>query len=115
VTAASTNAETKYGFVFMNCKITGDATEHSFYLGRPWRPYAKTVFIKCFLDKQIKPEGWHNWSKPDAEKTAFYGEYKNTGPGADSTARVEWSHQLTDDEVLEYSLEKIFVDWKIIM
>jgi len=115
VTAASTNADTKYGFVFINCKITGDAPEHSFYLGRPWRPYAQTVFIKCFLDKQIKPEGWHNWSKPDAEKTAFYGEYKNTGPGANSSSRVEWSHQLSEDEVKEYSLEKIFGDWKILM
>ena len=115
VTAASTNADTKYGFVFINCKITGDAPEHSFYLGRPWRPYAQTVFIKCFLDKQIKPEGWHNWSKPDAEKTAFYGEYKNTGPGANSSSRVEWSHQLSEDEVKEYSLEKIFGDLKILM
>ena len=34
-TAASTLPETKYGFVFLNCKITGNALADSFYLGRP--------------------------------------------------------------------------------
>lgn len=112
VTAASTLETTPYGFVFFNCKITGDAVENSFYLGRPWRPFAKTVFINCFLDKQIKPEGWHNWNKPDAEKTSFYAEYNSTGPRANSKSRVSWSHQLTESEAKEYTLEKIFGDWK---
>lgn len=113
IAAASTLETTPVGFVFINCKITGDAAENSFYLGRPWRPYAKTVFIHCFLDKHIKPEGWHNWNKPDAEKTSYYAEYKSTGPGSNATVRVNWSHQLTDEEVGMYSLEKIFGDWKI--
>ena len=113
VTAASTLETTPYGFVFMNCKITGDAPINSFHLGRPWRPHAKTVFINCFLDKHIKPEGWHNWSKPDAEKTAYYAEYKSTGPGANNSARVGWSHQLTDEEVKNFTIEKIFGDWKV--
>jgi pectinesterase len=113
VTAASTLETTPYGFVFLNCRITGDAEENSFYLGRPWRPFAKTVFINCFLDKQIKPEGWHNWNKPDAEKTSFYAEYNSTGPGANKTSRVSWSHQLTEAEAKEYTLEKIFGDWRL--
>lgn len=113
VTAASTLETTPYGFVFLNCKITGDAPANSFYLGRPWRPFAKTVFINCFLDKHIKPEGWHNWSKPDAEKTAYYAEYKSTGPGGNNAARVGWSHQLTDEEVKHYTIEKILGDWKV--
>jgi len=113
VTAASTLEETPYGFVFINCKITGDAPENSFYLGRPWRPYAKTVFISCFLDKHIKSEGWHNWDKVDAEKTSYYAEYKSTGPGANAAKRVSWLRQLTDEEVNNYSLEKIFSDWKV--
>jgi len=113
VTAASTLPETTYGFVFLNCKITGDAADASVYLGRPWRPFAKTVFINCSLDKLIKSEGWHNWNKPDAEKTSFYAEYKSTGAGANDKARVSWSHQLTDEELKNYTLEKIFGDWKI--
>ena len=51
--------------------------------------------------------------KPDAEKTSYYAEYKSTGPGANVGTRVKWSHQLTDKEVIEYSLEKIFGDWKV--
>ena len=110
-TAASTLPETKYGFVFLNCKITGDAPADSFYLGRPWRPFAKTVFINCFLDKLVNASGWHNWNKPEAEKTSYYAEYKNFGPGANPDSRVNWSHQLSDEEAKEFSIEKIFGDW----
>lgn len=112
VTAASTLPETKYGYVFKNCNITGSAPENSFYLGRPWRPNAKTVFIQCKMGKQIKPEGWHNWGKPEAEKLTLYAEYKSTGPGANPKARVAWAKQLSDEEAKEYSLEKVFGDWK---
>ena len=111
VTAASTLEETKFGFIFKDCKITGSAPDSSVYLGRPWRPFAKTVFINCFLDKQIKPEGWHNWNKHDAEQTAFYAEYKNSGQGSAPAKRVNWSHQLTDEQVKEYSLKNVFGDW----
>jgi len=47
----------------------------------PSRIYAKTVFINCEIGSHAKPEGWHNWSKPEAEKTAFYGEYNCNGEG----------------------------------
>jgi pectinesterase len=113
VTAASTHSDTRYGFVFIGCRITGGAAENTFYLGRPWRPYAKTVFINCYLDKHIKPEGWHNWNKPDAERTTYYAEYNSTGPGSNPAARIPWSHQLTDAEAGQYTLENIFGDWKI--
>lgn len=111
VTAASTHDTTKYGYVFLNCKITGDAPGGSFYLGRPWRPYAKTVFIKCDLGKVIKPEGWNNWGKVSNEQTTYYAEYKNTGVGYKPTQRVSWSHQLTDNEAKEYQIETIFKGW----
>ncbi|MBN1186869.1 MAG: hypothetical protein JXB49_31620 [Bacteroidales bacterium] len=111
ITAASTLEETKYGFVFLNCNITGDAPDSSFYLGRPWRPYSNVVYIKCRMSSIIKPEGWHNWDKEENEKTARYAEYKCYGPGFQPDKRVKWSHQLTDEEAKEYTLEKIFGDW----
>lgn len=113
ITAASTLENTPHGFVFLDCKITGDASEETFYLGRPWRPWAKTVFIRCYLDRQIKKEGWHNWDKPDAEKTAYYGEYASTGPGASSNTRVPWAHTPTAAEAAAYTVESILGDWKI--
>lgn len=113
VTAASTNEIANYGFVFIHCTITGNAPEHSVYLGRPWRPYAKTVFISCIVDQVIKPEGWHNWNKPDAEKTSFYAEYKSSGLGANDQARVKWSHLLNDIDSKQFTVENIFGDWKV--
>jgi pectinesterase len=112
VTAASTPEGARYGYVFKNCTITGSAPEASFYLGRPWRPYAKTVFLECKLGRQIKPEGWHNWGKPEAERQVFYAEYKSTGPGANPAARVKWARQLTAAEAADYTLDKVLGDWK---
>lgn len=94
ITAASTEQGAVMGFVFRHCNITGSAPEGSVYLGRPWRPYAQTVFVECSLSDVIRPEGWHNWNKPDAEKTAFYGEYNNSGPGAAVSERVSWAQRL---------------------
>lgn len=111
ITAPSTSEATPFGFVFLNCKITGDAPEASFYLGRPWRPFAKSVILNCELGKMIKPEGWNNWNKPEAEQDSFFAEYKSTGPGASPDTRVKWSHQLTDAEAATYTPEQILGDW----
>jgi pectinesterase len=111
VTAASTPEGTPYGFVFRNCRITGDAPDDSFYLGRPWRPFSNVVFLECELGPQIRPEGWHNWNKPEAEKTAYYAEYKNYGPGADPASRVPWSHQLTGEEAAQYTATNVLGEW----
>jgi pectinesterase len=109
ITAASTEESSGYGFVFINCTLTGDAEPGSVYLGRPWRPHARTVWINCAMGPHIKDEGWHNWGKPEAEQTTFYAEYKSYGEGTGS--RVPWSHQLSDAAVAEYTFENIFGDW----
>jgi pectinesterase len=108
ITAANTPQEKKFGFVFMNCKITADSTVSKLYLGRPWRAWAKTAFIQCELPKQIVAAGWDNWSNSENEKTAYYAEYKNSGEGADVKNRVAWSKQLTDKEAKEYTIDNIF-------
>jgi len=110
-TAASTPEGKKFGYVFLHSNITGSAAADSFLLGRPWRPFAKTVFLYCKLDKQVKAEGWSNWSNPANEKTAYYAEYKNSGQGAGTNKRVSWSHQLTDEEAKAYTIKNIFGDW----
>lgn len=111
ITAASTSAQQKFGFVFINCKLIADALVTKAYLGRPWRPYAKTVFIKCDLGKHILPEGWNAWKGdkmfPDKELTVFYAEYKNNGNGASPKTRLHWAKQLTDKEAKSYTLEHI--------
>ena len=113
-TAASTPQSEMYGYVFRHCTLLGDAAEGSFKLGRPWRPFAKVVFIECDLSTVVAPEGWDNWGNMENEKTAYYAEYKSRGEGADVQKRVPWSHQLTDQEVKAYALKHIFKDWEVI-
>ncbi len=107
ITAANTPKDKKYGYVFLDCKIIADTNVKKMYLGRPWRAFSKAVFIGCNLPKQITPEGWDNWGNTENEKTVFYAEYNNTGEGAATDKRVTWSHQLTNKEAKEYTLEKI--------
>ena len=94
VTAASTCKGLKAGFIFIDCRLTAADEVKACYLGRPWREYAQTVFIRCELGGHIRPEGWHDWNKPAAHKTAFYGEYGSFGAGA-AGERVRWSHKLS--------------------
>ena len=108
VTAASTPKEAKYGYVFKHCKLTAEPGVDKMYLGRPWRPYAYTLFIECELGKHIVSAGWHNWGKQSNEETARYMEYKNTGEGANASERVAWSKQLTKKEAEAVTVDAIF-------
>ena len=113
ITAASTPQNHPFGFVFMNCTLTGDplpwanptnagvaqgAKNPMADLGRPWRPFASVAYLNCEMGGHIKPAGWDNWRNPTNELTARYAEYRSTGPGANPGARVPWSKQLTAAE-----------------
>ncbi|WP_201987362.1 pectinesterase family protein [Hymenobacter rubidus] len=109
ITAASTPAQQPFGFVFLDCKLTADTTlAKKVYLGRPWRPNAKVVYLNTEMGSHITPAGWENWKNPENEKTAYFAEYKSTGPGAKPAGRVAWSHQLTAKEAKQYTLKAIF-------
>jgi pectinesterase len=108
VTAASTPADQAYGYVFNHCKLIADEGIDKVFLGRPWRPYAYTLFMNCELGKHIRPEGWHNWGNKDNEQTARYLEYNNTGEGSDKSNRVAWSKQLTKKEAQKITPEVVF-------
>lgn len=108
VTAASTPADQSYGYIFNHCKLIADNGIDKVYLGRPWRPYAYTIFMNCELGKHIRPEGWHNWGKKDNESTARYLEYNNTGEGADKSNRAVWSKQLSKKEAQKITPETVF-------
>ncbi len=105
VTAPSTDQGEDFGYVFYNCKLTAANGVNDVYLSRPWRPYAQAVFIQCHLGEHINPKGWHNWNKPEVEKTIFYAEYKNQGPGAETKRRANFSSQLK--KIGKYDLENV--------
>jgi len=110
ITAASTPQTSTYGYVFLDCKISGE-DGISYYLGRPWRPYAKVVYINCEMPAFIKPEGWDFWRNEANKSTAFYAEYQNYGPGYQPQNRVSWSYQLSSAEASKYTLSNILRAW----
>lgn len=111
ITAAATEKDTEYGFIFNKCKVYGDSKKETHYLGRPWRPYAMVLFKECELGNNIRKEGWNNWDNSENEKTARYYEYKNEGKGADTTNRVEWGKEINQENIGLFSIEKVFGDW----
>lgn len=108
ITAASTPQNVEYGYVFNRCKIVAAEGVSKVYLGRPWRPYAHTLFMNCQLGKHILPVGWHNWSNTQNETTARYCEYNNHGEGAATKERAAWTRQLTRKEAAKVTLENVF-------
>ena len=107
LTAPATPKDCKYGYVFYDCLLTAaDSVERgTVWLSRPWRPYGKAVFIRCEMGKHICDEGYHNWGKPDNEKTAYYAEYDCTGEGASTKKRAPWAHKL--DNIDDYDMLKV--------
>ena len=86
------------GFVFYECKLSAEDSVKNVYLGRPWRPYSRVVFLRCQLGGHILPEGWSNWNQTDNYKTTWYAEFQSTGPGADLSSRVPWTKKLTEND-----------------
>jgi len=107
ITAASTPREQPYGFVFHRCRISGDTPEVRTYLGRPWRDFAAVAFLGCEMDGVVRPEGWHNWGKPEREATVRYAEAGSTGPGADAARRVSWAERLSEAEAVGLTPERV--------
>lgn len=106
ITAASTPEGAPFGYVFHKCRVIAAPGVGKCWLGRPWRKFARTVWLDCFLDSHIRPEGWHDWNKPYAHKTVFYAESGNTGPGAEG-ARVKWARRLKARQLKEYTPENV--------
>ena len=108
VTAASTPKDVEFGYVFNRCRLIADEGINKVFLGRPWRPYAYTVFMNCELGKHIVPAGWHNWGNATNEQTARYLEYNNSGEGAATTQRAPWSRQLSKKEAAAITPQQVF-------
>lgn len=107
VTAASTPEGQEYGYVMQNCIFTGSCPPGSAYLGRPWREFAKTVLLDCYIGEHICGEGWHDWDKTEAQKTVFYAEYGSYGPSSNQKKRPGWVKSLTEAEAQHYRKSKV--------
>lgn len=106
IVAPATTQRQQYGFVFLACTLlAADTSVKKVYLGRPWRPYAKAVFIDAQMGSHIFAAGWDNWRNAENEKTTFFAEYHSKG--VDVSRRAPWSHQLTAAEMKTYTLKNI--------
>ncbi len=92
VFAPSTPKDQKSGFKAVDCRFTcaPEVADHSCYIARPWRNYAKVTIENCWLDRHIHPEGWHDWDKMDARSTVEFVEINSKGPGAENPQRPDY-------------------------
>ena len=110
ITAASTDATSKFGYVFRNCVITADSVGFDgkviskIFLGRPWQSAPRTVFMFCSEPSVLDPAGWQTWNVTPG----LYAEYKCIGSGFSPSTRISIGKQLSDNEASEYTLKNIF-------
>ena len=73
----------------------------------PWRDHAQVTFLDTQMSDVVRPEGWHNWDRPEREKTSRYYEIRSTGPGATAARRVPWVKTITAEEVTAISTTSV--------
>lgn len=109
VTAASTPKGEPYGFVFHGCSFTAEEgiAAGTVYLGRPWREWAQTVLLDCWLGPHIAPDGWWDWDKLAAHDHSLYAGANLFGPAGDAGTWASWAHCLDKREAKRYARELV--------
>ncbi|MBN2764312.1 MAG: T9SS type A sorting domain-containing protein, partial [Bacteroidales bacterium] len=113
-TAASTDVNSKFGYVFRNCKLMtypvgfdGNAISNV-YLGRPWQGNPKVVYMNCYEPSTIASAGW---TSMNSGLEPLFAEYNCSGPGYKPDQRstnVNYPGiQLTDEEASVYTPDNI--------
>ena len=99
-----TDLHANTGLSFQNCTFDGtdelkaNTTNYKTYLGRPWKAYSTCVIMESNLLGLIDPTGWLPWNTSSfGLNTSYFAEYQNFGAGSNTSARVSWSHQITDN------------------
>jgi pectinesterase len=115
IAAASTPKEQAHGYIFRDCYLTAAPDVSAVFLGRPWRPYAKTVFIDCRMGQHIHPLGWNNWNNADHENTVCYQEFGVQDAAALSMQRVPWAecYEAVDVDLSKESVFSGLEFWKL--
>ncbi|KAI3900579.1 hypothetical protein MKW92_028053 [Papaver armeniacum] len=94
------------GFAFLNCFVGGTGRV---WLGRAWRPFSRVIFAYTTMSSIIAPEGWNDLNDPTRDQTIFYGEYKCTGEGANTTLRTSYAQNLNDTQASSF-INMSFID-----
>ncbi|XP_042485617.1 probable pectinesterase/pectinesterase inhibitor 46 [Macadamia integrifolia] len=80
------------GISIHNCTISafGNLASVNSYLGRPWKNYSTTVYMRSTMGSFINPAGWLSWMGNTPPTTIFYAEFRNLGLGSSTKNRVKW-------------------------
>ncbi|KAK5716393.1 hypothetical protein LTR17_016366 [Elasticomyces elasticus] len=90
ITASGRASDDSGYYVINNSSISAapgqTVSSGAYYLGRPWRDYARVVFQMTSMTDVVNQAGWIQWSSSDTRTDhVTFGEYDNTGEGADGT------------------------------
>ena len=110
-TAANTPESSPWGFVFHDCRLTGDCEAGKAYLGRPWRAFARTVFLDCEMDEHVHPLGFVDWDERRVV-TERYGEHGTRGARADQSTRHPSQKRLTAEEAAQITPNAVLNGWR---
>ncbi|KAM3285363.1 hypothetical protein P3S67_024162 [Capsicum chacoense] len=104
------------GISIQSCNITPSPDlkpvikDFKTFLGRPWKNFSTTVYMESYIDNHIDPAGWAPWIGTMYLDTLYFGEYKNNGPGADTSKRVNWKgyHVITKaSDALKFTVSQL--------
>ena len=125
ITAPYTDG-TDYGYVFDGCKIVGSATD-GFTFGRSWGGTAKCAFLNTILDKNaaanIASTRWTTGGMNVVAKNFFeYNTVDENGKVISPAENIvkftkdkevsEYNTIITAEKAAEFSLDKVFSNWK---
>jgi polygalacturonase len=101
------------GFVFNRCILTAAPDVANVWLGRPWRPYAKVIFLNTEMGAHILPAGWREWHPGETQsiETVYYAEYNSSGPGAHHGERDPHTKFLTAAEAAQFETKTFLDGW----
>ncbi|KAK4507423.1 hypothetical protein PRZ48_001158 [Zasmidium cellare] len=101
-------------YVINNSKVAaapGNSVESgAYYLGRPWRAYARVTFQATSLSDVINSAGWKIWNDDDPRTDGVeFGEFENTGAGSEGT-RADFATKLSAAVKIEEVLGSDYAD-----
>ncbi|MET1073051.1 MAG: pectinesterase family protein [Umezawaea sp.] len=108
VTAAATDRNNPYGFLFSKCTFTSNATSGTVYLGRPWSPngtanQAQVVIRDSTLGAHVRTsQPWTDMGTTTWKSARFF-EYANTGAGSGTNSNRP---QLSSSQAPTYTPQK---------
>ncbi|KAI9082835.1 hypothetical protein K1719_035165 [Acacia pycnantha] len=97
--ARETNDDT-IGYSFVHCDVSGTASGS--FLGRAWMSHGRVVYSYTSMSNVITPQGWNINNHPDMTRSVYFGEYQNSGSGANPKGRAPFTKLLSANDAKQF-------------